>query len=209
MEQRTCTVDECERRGGTSGYCRSHYKQWHLGKPLTPLRISTRDLGRPAVCEYSGCGRPHKARGLCKAHNDLAKAGKPLRPIADRVGPVPCTGRDCDRMAIAKGLCTKHRQAQHELRLRYSLTVEEYEALLDSQGGVCAICGGVNRSGHRLAVDHDHACCPGKTSCGRCVRALLCSNCNLGLGKFRDDPLLLAAAIEYLGSSAASAAACH
>lgn len=201
MEQRTCAVDGCERRGGTSGYCRSHYKQWHLGKPLTPLQVSTWHLGRPAVCEYPDCGRPHKARGLCKAHNDLAQAGKPLRVIEARTGPSPCVEDGCEKLAKVRGLCSSHNHLVYGLKRFYGMSVEDYDALLASQGGGCAICHGVNKSGQRLAVDHDHACCPGKTSCGRCVRALLCANCNLGLGKFRDDPLLLAAAIEYLGAA--------
>ena len=70
------------------------------------------------------------------------------------------------------------------------VTDAEYEALLEAQGGVCRICQGPDTSGRSLAVDHDHAS-------GR-VRGLLCGRCNLGLGTFKDDPALLAAAIEYL-----------
>lgn len=58
------------------------------------------------------------------------------------------------------------------------------------QGGVCAICGGTNPSGHRLAVDHDHET--------RRVRGLLCHACNAGIGKLRDSPDLLRKAIDYL-----------
>ena len=36
-------------------------------------------------------------------------------------------------------------------------------------------------------MDHYHKCCPGKTSCGKCVRGLLCGNCNTILGRQRDD----------------------
>jgi hypothetical protein len=51
-----------------------------------------------------------------------------------------------------------------------------------------------------LAVDHNHGCCPGEKSCGKCVRGLLCDNCNQAIGKFRDDPELLLKAAEYLRS---------
>jgi hypothetical protein len=62
--------------------------------------------------------------------------------------------------------------------------------MLAAQGGLCAICQRAEtklqpQTGlpHRLAVDHDHTCCPGQlTSCGRCVRGLLCASCNLSLG---------------------------
>jgi len=70
--------------------------------------------------------------------------------------------------------------------------------MLEDQAGVCAICGLINENGRMLAVDHDHSCCPGDRSCGKCVRKLLCGDCNMGLGKFKDDVELLAKAISYL-----------
>lgn len=73
------------------------------------------------------------------------------------------------------------------LRRDYNMTVEQYEELLAAQGGVCAICGEANKDGRNLAVDHDHSCCPGKKSCGKCIRGLLCSTCNLTLGKYNDN----------------------
>jgi hypothetical protein len=69
------------------------------------------------------------------------------------------------------------------------------------QGGVCAICErppDKAKRVKRLVVDHDHACCPGGKSCGKCVRGLLCEWCNRILGLALDDPGRLAAAIRYL-----------
>jgi len=85
---------------------------------------------------------------------------------------------------------------------RYGIEWEQYEKMLAEQGGVCAICQrpptGRGTSGQRLHVDHDHSCCPGNRSCGKCVRALLCTNCNRGIGYFQDNPALLRVAINYL-----------
>lgn len=84
---------------------------------------------------------------------------------------------------------------------RYNLTLDDYDNLLAAQGGVCAICkasepGGV---GSRFHIDHDHACCPERmTSCGKCVRGLLCSYCNLHLAG--ENPRRLRAAFAYLES---------
>ena len=51
----------------------------------------------------------------------------------------------------------------------------------------------------RLHVDHDHACCSKrKMSCGKCVRGLLCSQCNHLLGDADDDTERLLSAIDYL-----------
>ncbi len=58
----------------------------------------------------------------------------------------------------------------------------------------CMICG-AEENPH---WDHDHKCCPGKRSCGKCIRGLLCANCNKGLGQFSDDAARLDKAGKYL-----------
>lgn len=47
-------------------------------------------------------------------------------------------------------------------------------------------------------VDHDHDCCPGTRSCGKCVRGYVHSNCNVALGYFNNDPDICQAAVDYL-----------
>ena len=56
----------------------------------------------------------------------------------------------------------------------------------------------INSRIKRLVIDHDHACCPGTRSCGKCVRGLLCNWCNRLLGMAFDNPAILAGAIQYL-----------
>lgn len=84
------------------------------------------------------------------------------------------------------------------LWVNYHLTVERYEGILESQDGVCAICKEPCPTGHNLSVDHDHNCCPGKMSCGECVRGLLCNRCNPMLGYAQDSMDRLEAARKYL-----------
>lgn len=107
--------------------------------------------------------------------------------------------RDCTREYFTNYYRnrTNHRQrkSRHFFR-KYGIT-EGYEAILESQGGVCAICGGQeiivdSKTGELrlMAVDHCHVT--------EKVRGILCSQCNHGLGKFRDDPFRLQAAISYL-----------
>ena len=95
------------------------------------------------------------------------------------------------------------------LNHKYSITLKQYAAMLDSQGGVCAIChkpetaisaNPAYKRTRNLSVDHDHACCSGKRSCGKCVRGLLCSSCNTGMGNLGDDIGTLFSAISYLST---------
>jgi hypothetical protein len=71
----------------------------------------------------------------------------------------------------------------------YGITLEHYKSKLKEQNGVCAICLRQD-SYFSLAVDHNHK--TGK------IRGLLCSQCNLALGKFNDNPEILNKAIIYL-----------
>ena len=90
----------------------------------------------------------------------------------------------------------------------YGLDRAAYQALLDAQGGVCAVCKGPSRykrrdgslSG-RFAVDHDHSCCPGIKTCGKCIRGLLCDQCNRLIGHLETDRARAAAIIRYIGLS--------
>lgn len=74
------------------------------------------------------------------------------------------------------------------VKYTYGLTKDQFDALLESQDGVCAICKRVELTGKRtrLSVDHDHKCCDGPRSCGECVRGLLCQNCNSGISRLED-----------------------
>lgn len=78
------------------------------------------------------------------------------------------------------------------LKKNYGITLDQYDEMFAKQKGVCAICSQPEVSKREyLCVDHDHAS-------GR-VRGLLCHDCNIGLGKFKDDATRLNKAIWYLG----------
>jgi len=77
-----------------------------------------------------------------------------------------------------------------QLRIKFGITLDQYNVMLANQNEVCAICKKQCQTGKYLAVDHCH-----KT---KKVRGLLCMNCNNGLGKFKDSTETLTRAIEYL-----------
>lgn len=78
------------------------------------------------------------------------------------------------------------------IRRKYRMSDNDYRALLESQGGKCAICGTQPGKKH-FDIDHNHACCPGGGSCGECVRGLLCGGCNKRLGVLEDSDFCAAA----------------
>lgn len=62
--------------------------------------------------------------------------------------------------------------------------------------GICFACG---EKAERLAVDHDHSCCPSfRKVCGECIRGLLCQPCNQALGLVGDSRDRLGLLIAYL-----------
>lgn len=84
---------------------------------------------------------------------------------------------------------------------RHGITLEEYEGLLASQGGSCAICRKASdEAGRSLCIDHDHSCCPGTFGCRKCIRGIICSKCNQGIGCFSENLLHIDQAIKYLSS---------
>jgi hypothetical protein len=67
--------------------------------------------------------------------------------------------------------------------VRYGLTQADFDRLLEAQGYACAMGGEPFEEDQAIFIDHDHACCPDeKSSCGKCVRGLLCFTCNTALG---------------------------
>lgn len=79
----------------------------------------------------------------------------------------------------------------------FGITRDQYSRMLNEQRNRCAICKSLSVE-KGFAVDHDHSCCPGRKSCGKCIRALLCNGCNLGIGYMKEDIERMQNAIEYL-----------
>lgn len=87
------------------------------------------------------------------------------------------------------------RYRAHGLRKSFGLEIHEYQEMHDRQNGLCACCGQPERGLRggfpiKLAVDHNH-------TTGE-IRALLCGDCNKGIGYFREDADRLRKAAAYL-----------
>lgn len=132
--------------------------------------------------------------GTTGATTPTAGATKACKDCGSVKRPRPHPGPRCT---------TCHRQRRKDVsearRLayvakQYNLTPERYKALTERYGGQCWQCR--KRKGRQ--VDHDHKCCAGKTSCGRCVRGLLCGPCNKFLGLIGDSISILLNGVDYL-----------
>ena len=85
----------------------------------------------------------------------------------------------------------------------YNVTPEQHAAILKRQGYRCAFLNCGVRVDLFSPIDHNHGCCPESArSCGKCVRSVLCTQHNLGLGYFeRLNPKCLLDAYDYLRGS--------
>lgn len=122
-------------------------------------------------CSVDGCEKDAKCRGFCNSHYNKKKWADGYKKPSHN--------------------CQSRRTAR--LKHRYGITAAEYDAMYEAQGGCCAICGKHAIDGrspehwkNKLAVDHCH-------DTGR-VRALLCNDCNAGIGHLATERVALAAA---------------
>ncbi|MGC2661792.1 MAG: endonuclease VII domain-containing protein [Bryobacteraceae bacterium] len=97
----------------------------------------------------------------------------------------------------AYGIKNKDKLKDKTLRLKFNITIEQYNEMLQLQNNVCAICFEPEKAKVRgadylksLAVDHCHI--------SNSIRGLLCDTCNRGLGYFHDSIEKLEKAITYL-----------
>jgi len=95
---------------------------------------------------------------------------------------------------MRKGINSQCKECDNDIRIqhRFGISMIDYARMLQEQDGRCAICGSPDPKygKKRFHIDHDHI--------SGCVRGLLCSDCNTGIGLFKDDVKLLANASAYL-----------
>ena len=155
-------------------------------------------------CSIEDCERPHYAKTYCRVHYArLIRNGTtdalwtPLkndetRSYSSRVTINHPNGNtyEYDRL--------RHHNRKNYLKHKWNLDIVDFDRM--SKDG-CQICGEVPEVNYH--VDHDHACCPGNGSCGKCVRGVVCARCNTLVakyerGKLRPDNPRLKKIIKYL-----------
>jgi len=134
---------------------------------------------------------------LCKDCGETKPVSE-FYPRADRKDRWLACCKTCSGMR-AKNLASRTPEVRRDyhLRSRYNITLGDQERMLKEQDG-CAICHTWSYGKRAWAIDHDHSCCSGRSSCGDCVRGVLCTQCNTMIAMAHDDIDTLLRAVDYL-----------
>lgn len=147
----------------------------------TPLSTLTRPGLEAIVAERAALAQVTSEGRLCFTCGEW-KAWNQFPPDKRRRTPKGSNCRECGHWRTVKSL--------------YGITKAEWEWLLASQDGACALCGEGDTI--RMSVDHDHACHPTGRACKKCIRGMLCGNCNRMLGFVEKRAVLVARFADYL-----------
>lgn len=203
MTDRTCMIDECDRPVVARNLCSGH---WTAMSKVGRLDEFPRMRHRK-VCTVDGCERSAFGYEMCQLHymrwRTHGTTDKRLPALSEHGTSArylygcrcePCKDARSVYQREWKSRVPAEVQRWQRIWRRYRLTPEDFYALLDQQGGGCAICGAEAVSWH---VDHCHR--------GDFVRGILCSPCNQGLGYYSDDPDRMQSAVNYLRRHATAA----
>ena len=145
------------------------------------------------LCTADDCFDDHYAKGFCKRHYYQNKRGRLETSFKrgkyryDSIGDRWCTYHEqyhdpvefSSNSQMSDGLASSCKEARkwQALTFRYGVTEQWFKKKLEDQNGLCAICL-TNEATH---IDHDHMCCDSRKTCGKCVRDILCMQCNARL----------------------------
>lgn len=219
--RKTCTIDGCDRLQVAKGMCELHYRRMKRHGVVQSERLD-RWGHRNAHPLYESWKHFSRTRALSEEWKDFWQF---VRDVGDRPSPVhricrkdislpagpsnyywrePLTDIPTNTKAgralyqRVYRLNNPERVKNAELKKTHGISLSLYNAKLEYQKGVCAICRkpetALDKNGQirRLSVDHCH-------NHGH-IRGLLCTACNRGLGLFQDDAERLIRAAKYICS---------
>lgn len=125
-------------------------------------------------CSLPECDNSLYSRGLCLNHYKQARRRGDF--LSEEERSRICSLMNCEKWVgyPSDRFCSAH----HFRMMTYSLSASQQEVLVSLFDGQCYIC----KAKAGTDIDHDHACCDRKGSCGKCVRGVLCGSCNRLLG---------------------------
>lgn len=143
-------------------------------------------------CSYLGVSLA-EGKKICRSHYRVWKNTGEIRKLAprhkQRAGQKFCFWCKTDKPIINFNISNKtlghHYPACSEcqpeylkakgIKRRYKMDYENYLRMVESG---CEVCG----SNDNLYIDHNHECCPTEFTCGKCIRGVLCRDCNFAEG---------------------------
>ena len=176
-----CTIRGCDKLATRNlPLCREHRNRVHT---------------QAGVCSFDGCESVSKKHDRCSKHRwwffckgcDSQVFFQPNgRKDRDPNGPsYPAPGLTETVRRYCKDCQPAYKQ---DMRLRYyNIPRQKFDQMWDAQDRKCAVC---HEDTDRPCVDHDHSCCPGKLTCGKCVRGLVCIRCNVAIGYLENEELV-------------------
>lgn len=217
LKEKACAEATCSKRPSVRGWCRRHYKRWlktgsvHLDqKPCESCDV----VFVPEHGLQIYCSPRCKRHALNESQRVRAQERAVARPMPD---DRRCTGcgevkppadfgtqqrtrcKQCQTNAARDWRTANPEKVQNARIRRHGITPDEYEQMLSAQGNCCAICRTEAPTDRRKwNIDHDHSCCPGPYGCRKCIRGVLCGNCNRAIGLLGDNSLLIRRAARYL-----------
>lgn len=152
--------------------------------------------------ELDGKGSPGQPKVACSPEcfaKARSIAEKSIRVFDCRVCGIAIPPTRDIRTQHCSESCSSEGSWRRQLYRNHHIRIDSFKKIVEEQKGRCAICHlDFEDDRSRMNVDHDHRCCSGRSSCGNCIRGILCNGCNGGIGFFKDDPENLLSAAQYL-----------
>lgn len=150
-------------------------------------------------CEVAECSSPRstaRTTDWCEGHwyqNYRYGSPTPERTCTDCGATFKYINSDINGKSKCAQCNWARKQLPDSMRptlMDHGITARRYLEIYESQGGCCKLCsykpireGKYTR--FALEIDHDHSCCEGrKRKCGKCIRGLLCQDCNIMVGRY-------------------------
>lgn len=171
IEYYPCENEYCYRPQQTRRLCGRHYSQWLVmvddkNRDLT-VRVTESQSKTHTNVEEPTSSTFSKTK-ICKT----CLNSRPLHYFKAKKDNRVTQG------FVYESYCKLCRQSANYSK-RYGLTKDKLRKMYVTANNTCACC---KKETNKLHIDHDHRCCPGANSCGKCVRGLICIKCNTTIG---------------------------